>query len=361
MGSVSGLDEAELLRAVAPHRVSRRQLLRLREEHCLPKRLPVGGSGRGHPPRWVYPIGSDAQLRAVLELRSRGVRSFVVLRIGLWVQGFDVLGRKKLIAALPTPLPEIADEARDQVARTLVEDPTRLGPLARLFDQRRETDWMALADEIADAARGGTVAEADSELGRWLGGPAEIAGLHEVETALRTASREEFDAARLAIRAILDAGRGVSAMQRAARLGAKSDRRLREAHGRGVELSLAAAYPFAEALSRDLTTFAIAVGGLIAYGRRGESMPEGAVDAASLENAADLIAAHRQEVPALAHLMGPGALHELTLNELAAEGGDAAAAERVTAQYERLRAAADAHRPEIEAFLERHPEARVTD
>lgn len=357
------LNEQGLRAAIAPDVVSSRQLLRLREHGCLPRRRPTKGGGRGRPPVWVYPADAVDQLRAVLALRREGVRTFWELRIWLWIAGFDVrLPRKELLTSLPRPIS--LDTSQVHEARKLLSSNRgALGPAGVLLDRRSEWDWPALASEIAEFAEGGQIRTGEeSELGRLIGDTdATIPGLTEVRSALESASSAELARAREQLAWLIALGRQARVLHEMSGLGRTADRAVRSQLGRGVELALAAAPLLGGKLVHDPAALALMLGSLVAYQRRGFFFDLSAVEDESLTQIAAAIVAYRAEIPGAAELLSREALRMSALDGIAADAGDEAAKVRLAARMDGLRDFADGHRPEIDAFLARHPEAVFDD
>jgi hypothetical protein len=249
-----------------------------------------------------------------------------------------------MLDALPEPR-QVTDAEMADLAENLEANPSLLGPLATVFDRRRETDWLALTDEIAGGVTSGMHIDASSALGGWLGESADIPGLSEVREAIRTATPTELSAARKAVVRLLELGRAGAAMRRTAQFGTKADRRVRETEGRGVELTFSVSDRIARQVLLDRMVLALTVGACIALERRGLLQSGSSVDADVIVRAADLIDVYRSEVPEVGRLLNPRRLHDLVMDELEAERGDSVAKGRVTVFFEQVRQAAELHRP----------------
>lgn len=296
----------------------------------------------------------------VFALRERGVRAFPALRTALWLAGYPVtLARADLVRELPAPTSPSEGEI-ERAATDLAAQPEFFALLFGVVDRRAGVDQSAFAWEAAHLAFAPDPRlEAESEIGRWAGEGMALPGFEEIRAALETATDAELERARRDLAAITELGRRADATRKIATFGRKADRGVRSAWGRGVELTLMSAPVIARLVTQDRTMFAFVLGALVAFGRRGLPHLEPIRDVEALEPAARLFAAYRAEVPEVAELLNPDRMRGLAFDAVAADAGDAAARSRVEAFQSEIRARAEHHRPEIEAFLTRHPEFRA--
>lgn len=130
------LDAGALIDAAARdgHQVTNRMLQRWRNQGLLPR----GHRGPGGCAVWLYPGGSDYQLRRLLHWRSRSRHHRGVL-IALWIEGFPI-ELAKVRAALPHFIDEWEEMRRREVMRTGGGDETiAVAELGAEMARRRST------------------------------------------------------------------------------------------------------------------------------------------------------------------------------------------------------------------------------